>query len=240
MKKIVFLLFLLLALCSCTFSPRVTLKVSPYFDTPWEENSGKEMWYKVRYFDGEKVRTDYLDRGTWRYEVKVPSSSLLVFAFYPLGDMEPMGGFWEPGDGKEVWLSPEDGYFASMLIDASSQYPDIVSTLSIKALKKVAPDFGAIDRTSFLTLLIEGKLDEKEFELYRKYGIPLDGIPKGNWVSLYHRSSSIIVSDVFNPGKVFLFPGIYHYISFERDLMLTITINEEGRYWTRVSKPPLW
>ena len=154
MKKILFYLTLVFLLSSCTFSPPVTLTVSPYSDTPWEEVSGKEMWYKVKWFDGDRVETVYMDLGVWSIEVKADRDSLLVFAFYPLGDMEPLGGFWEPGDDNKVWLSPEDGYFADMLIRAAETYPSPVSNISIKRLKERIPDPCAINRVSFLSSLL--------------------------------------------------------------------------------------
>lgn len=240
MKKISFYLTLVVLLSSCTFSPSITLTVSPYFDTPWEEVSGKEMWYKVKWFDGDRVETVYMDRGVWSIKVKADRDSVMVFAFYPLGDMEPLGGFWEPGDNNKVWLSPEDGFFADMLIRASETYPSPVSKTSIKRIKERIPDLGAINRVSFLSSLLEGKINDNEIELYKKYRVPLDGVPKGKWVSLYSHSQSISVSDVFDPGTVSLFPGVYHYINFNRDLMLTVTLDEKGSYHTRVSSPPLW
>ena len=240
MKKTSFYLTLVVLLSSCTFSPPITLTVSPYFDTPWEEVSGKEMWYKVKWFDGDRVETVYMDRGVWSIKVKADRDSVMVFAFYPLGDMEPLGGFWEPGDNNKVWLSPEDGFFADMLIRASETYPSPVSKTSIKRIKERIPDLGAINRVSFLSSLLEGKINDNEIELYKKYRVPLDGVPKGKWVSLYSHSQSISVSDVFDPGTVSLFPGVYHYINFNRDLMLTVTLDEKGSYHTRVSSPPLW
>ena len=240
MKKISFYLTFVVLLSSCTFSPPITLTVSPYFDTPWEEVSGKEMWYKVKWFDGDRVETVYMDRGVWSIKLKADRDSVMVFAFYPLGDMEPLGGFWEPGDNNKVWLSPEDGFFADMLIRASETYPSPVSKTSIKRIKERIPDLGAINRVSFLSSLLEGKINDNEIELYKKYRVPLDGVPKGKWVSLYSHSQSISVSDVFDPGTVSLFPGVYHYINFNRDLMLTVTLDEKGSYHTRVSSPPLW
>ena len=240
MKKISFYLSLVVLLSSCTFSPPITLTVSPYFDTPWEEESGKEMWYKVKWFDGDRVETVYMDRGVWSIKLKADRDSVMVFAFYPLGDMEPLGGFWEPGDNNKVWLSPEDGFFADMLIRASETYPSPVSKTSIKRIKERIPDLGAINRVSFISSLLEGKINDNEIELYKKYRVPLDGVPKGKWVSLYSHSQSISVSDVFDPGTVSLFPGVYHYRNFNRDLMLTVTLDEKGSYHTRVSSPPLW
>ncbi len=98
---------------------RVT--VSPYSDTPWEEVTGKEMWYKVLWFDGRDVHIKYLDRGVWSFETEVLSSSLSVFVFYPLGSLSPIAGFREMGGGNKVWLTPEDGHFGEMLIETAEE-----------------------------------------------------------------------------------------------------------------------
>ena len=63
---------------------------------------------------------------------------------------------------------------------------------------------------------------------------------KGTWVSIYSQTQNIIVSNVYEPGTVSLFPGKYHYLCVERNLMLTITLEESGKYWTRMSSPPEW
>ena len=105
--------------------------------------------------------------------------------------------------------------------------------------KKMNPD-AIVVATGCYVQTDEGKLDKEKIPLYKKYKVPLDGVPKGKWVSLYSHSSSIIVSDVFEPGTVSLFPGVYHYISFERDLMLTVNLEEDGRYYTKISAPREW
>ena len=81
MKKILPILLFLLLSVSCSFSPMEGVTVSPYSDTPWEEVTGKEMWYKVVWFDGRDVHIKYLDRGVWSFETEVLSSSLSVFVF---------------------------------------------------------------------------------------------------------------------------------------------------------------
>lgn len=217
---------------------RVT--VSPYSDTPWEEVTGKEMWYKVLWFDGRDVHIKYLDRGVWFFETEVLSSSLSVFVFYPLGSLSPIAGFREMGGGNKVWLTPEDGHFGEMLIETAEEYPLVVGELSIEKLKKRIPDLGAIEREGFLSSLLMGTLDSSEIALAKKFKVPLDGIMKGTWVSIYSQTQNIIVSNVYEPGTVSLFPGKYHYLCVERNLMLTITLEESGKYWTRMSSPPEW
>ena len=240
MKKMLIpvILFLVLAV-SCTLSFPVEVDVSLYSDTPWEEATGKEMWYRLLWFDGKDCHVEDLESGVWRTRKKVSPGSLCVFVFYPLGSLEPFGGFWE-GDGKCVWLTPEDGFFAETLLRLASDYPEAVSTLSVDRLRGKVSDLGSVDRVSIVSDIACGKVGEKEIRQYKRYPVPLDGVMKGRWVSLYSRSSTIVVSDVVDTPSVLLFPGIYHYLSVERGLMLTILVEEEGSYVLSLSQAPKW
>lgn len=239
-EKSILLVLVVFLLSSCTFAPPLEVIASPYSDTPWEEVTGREIWYKAYWFDGREVHTEYLDRGVWSIKAKVYPDSLAAFVFIPLGTLSPIGGFWEMGDGGKVWLTPEEGSFAEMIIDTASLYPEVTGTLRISRLKEVVPDLGAIDKESFIISLLEGSLDSKEIKLSKKYKVPLDGVMKGKWVSLYSHTQTIVISNAYDTGTVSLFPGVYHYLNLERNLMLTITLESDGRYWTRLSPPPSW
>lgn len=238
-KMLLALLFSLLLLASCSLSIPMEVSVSLYSDTPWEEETGKEMWYRLSWFDGKECHTEYLESGVWRVRRKVRPGALSVFVFYPLGSLEPFGGFWE-GDGREVFLTPEDGFFADTLISLAKDYPEAVATLSVKNLREKVHDLGSVDRVEIVKAIAEGKLGESEIKQYRRYSVPLEGVMKGVWVSLYSRSSSIVVTDIVDPGSVSLFPGIYRYLCLRRNLMLKVVVEEDGKYFLSVSSPPKW
>ncbi|MGN1163777.1 MAG: hypothetical protein ACI4S4_03105 [Candidatus Ornithospirochaeta sp.] len=240
MKKLLLVFAIsLVMLSSCVISIPVEVEVSLFSDTPWEEATGKEMWYRLSWFDGKECHTEYLESGVWRSRIRVHSGALAIFVFYPLGTLEPFGGFWE-GEGGEVFLTPEDGFLADTLLRAAEDYPDAVATLSIRNLRSKVHDLGSVDRVSIVKAVAEGKLGENEICQYKRHQVPLDGVMKGKWVSLYSSSSSIVVTDIVDVRTVSLFPGIYRYLSVERNLMLTIVVEEDGKYSLSVSPPPKW
>lgn len=199
------------------------------------------MWYMVKYFDGESVKTRYLGYDEKSFRISISPSSLIVFALYPLSNLSPFGGFWESGDKKEVYLLPEYGYFASMIIDAALTMPEAVRDLSVRAIREDYPDLGLINRDSFLSYLYQGKLTKENIKLSKRYTIPLKGVLRGYWISLFsHQDSFNLTQSNEDNLTLSLFPGIWYYLSKERELMLQIIVSESGEYWLRTKQKPKW
>lgn len=234
--RVLIIVLLLFTLVSCVYYPERQVTASLYSLNPWEEKTGTLMWHKARVFDGEKVYELFLDEWTRDIQLTTHSGKLAIVAFYPLGTLTPVAAFWEEGD--ELLLYPENGRFASALLDAASYEPEIVSQISIKEILKNYPDLDGIDRVEFLEKLYEGNVDN--LNIAKKFRVPLDGVPSGRWESLSALSEALIITGVDEEGSVLLFPGVWYYLSVERKLMLTITISEDGEFFTRLSSPPKW
>lgn len=241
MRRIFLLaLYSLFLLSSCTLEIKKEITVSLFSDLSWEEETGESMWFKVRYFDGESVKTDYLYADERSIKVEVSPSSLSVFAFYPLGTLTPFGGYWEPGREDKVYVEPQLGYFAQMLVDAAETLPVAVKELSIDAVRADNPDLGAIKRESFLSTLYSGELTKSKIELSKKYTVPLDGVLSGYWISLFGHSSSFSFTGNGEGRTLSLLPGIWYYLNKERDLILEIVISDDGEYWVKHKAKPKW
>ncbi len=241
MRRIFLLaLYSLFLLSSCTLEIKKEITVSLFSDLSWEEETGESMWFKVRYFDGESVKTDYLYADERSIKVEVSPSSLSVFAFYPLGTLTPLGGYWEPGREDKVYVEPQLGYFAQMLVDAAETLPVAVKELSIDAVRADNPDLGAIKRESFLSTLYSGELTKSKIELSKKYTVPLDGVLSGYWISLFGHSSSFSFIGNGEGRTLSLLPGIWYYLNKERDLILEIVISDDGEYWVKHKAKPKW
>lgn len=230
----------LFLLSSCALEIKKEITIALFSDLSWEEETGERMWFKVRYFDGESVKTDYLYADEREIKVEVSPSSLSVFVFYPLGSLTPFGGYWEPGREDKVYVEPQLGYFAQMLVDAAETLSVAVKELSVDAIRADNPDLGAIKRESFLSSLYSGELSKSRIELSKKYTVPLDGVLSGYWASLFGHSSSFSFTGNGEGYSVSLFPGIWYYLNKERDLILEIVISDEGEYWVKHKAKPKW
>lgn len=242
MRRIIAVLItaVLLFFSSCSFEMKTKVTVALYDDLTWEQVTGKSMWFKVRYFDGESVKTEYLSEGERSLTLEVRGATLAVFAFYPLGELSPLGGFWEGGDGRKVYVQSPWGYFAAMLIDAAETMPESVRELSVRALKFDNPDLGAINRGDFLSSLYSGTLSSSSITLSKKYSVPLDGVLNGYWESLFAHTSSFSIKRTGDGMTLSLLPGIWYYLNPERKMMLEIVISDKGEYWVKHKAMPKW
>ncbi len=240
MSRIFFIIPVFLLLVSCTADIRKDITVSLFEDLTWEQVTGKPMWYKIRYFDGESVNTRYLGNDEKKSTFSVIPSSLSVFALYPLGTLSPFGGFWEEGEGTTVYLDSATGYFASMLLDAAETMPQAVSEVSVRAIMKKNPDLGALNRTEFLSRLFQGTLSSGKLSLSRKYSVPLDSVLSGYWVSLFSHQSSFTLRGKGDGRTLSLLPGIWYYLNTERDMILEIVITDDGEYRIRHKAAGKW
>ncbi len=233
--SVIFLLFV-----SCSGEIKTSVTVSLYEELTWEQVTGESMWYKLRYFDGESVHTEYLGYDEKSISVKVSPSSLSVFALYPLGTLSPFGGFFDGGDEENVYLLSEWGYFAAMLIDAAETFPEGVARLNIGAVKRDNTDLGAINREVFLSSLFEGSLSKKTITLSKKFNVPLEGVLSGYWVSLFSHSTSFTLSSTGDKETLSLLPGVWYYLNCDRSMILEIVLTDDGEYRVKHKAKPKW
>lgn len=240
MRRIFCVLFAVLLLVSCSAEIKRSVTVSLYDELTWEQVTGESMWYKLRYFDGVSVHTEYLGAGDKSMSVEVSPSALSVFAIYPLGTLSPFGGFSDGGEEEKVYLLSEWGYFASMLIDAAETFPTGVAELNIKALKRDNPDLGAINREAFVSSLFEHGLTKKTIKLSQKFNVPLDGVLSGYWVSLFSHSYSFTLESTGDGETISLLPGVWYYLNEDRKMMLEIVLTDDGEYRIKHKAKPKW
>ena len=230
------MIIVLLFLSSCSFFPSdVTISCTIPADHPYEQISGRAMWHKLIYFDGKEVHTTTLSSNVRKFKLRVKSGGLRVVVVIPLGKLSPLGGFYEDGDDRNIRLYSEYGSFANMLISASEQRPEVVSRLSIRALKNIGKELGTIEQTSFLENLFDGKLSESNIVNAPYFHPKLTSIPDGYWVSDSVRAESFYNDDSV---ELSLFAGVYNYWNVDKNLLLTIVISEDGRFYTSMNRLP--
>lgn len=232
------LLLSLLAVSSCSIETPIPVTLIIAEEHPFEELYGKDLWYELSYFDGKEIRTVHVERGERRVTVSVYSGGLRVFSMKPLGELGPIGGFFEGGD-ETVYLTSESGDMADILISAFSYRPDAVSRLSMDKVREVNPDFSSIDQSKFLSDLFDGTLNADTIAVYEKASIAFDSIPEGDWISERYGVPSFHV-DITDSEVVFdIYPGVYRYIEKDRALLLTVIYTEEGEASATIRKSPL-
>lgn len=226
-----------LFLSSCSFDSDITISCTIPADHPYEEISGKALWHTLVYFDGNSVKTRMLDAGIRTFRIKVKSGGLRAIAVIPLGKLSPLGGFFEDGDDGNIRLYSEYGSFARMVINAAKERPKAVSQLSIRTLKKAGKDIGTIDQASFLEMLFDGTLKEDRISNSPYFRPKIEGLPRGYWVSDSAMAESFYISNE-DEKELRIFSGSYNYWNVDKELLLTIVISEDGRFYTSINRIP--
>lgn len=230
MKTLICIILIFLSLSSCSLELWRTVEVRIVEHHQFEEASGKLMWYELRYFNGREIVNARLAPGTSRFSIRVLAGRTCPIAVVPLGILSPYGGFYSPGDDT-VFISSLEGPFASLLVNAASYRPDAVSELSIPWLRKIG-DFSTINQSEFLNSLYRGSLSYDSLEYSKLYHPIIESIPSGYWISDSSRANSFQIRKSGDSARLSLFTGSYCFWNKERELLLTVVIDEEGRFYT--------
>ena len=227
----------LLSSCSVETPVQVTLAIAE--EHPFEELYGKDLWYELSYTDGKDTKTVHIGKGQREIAVSVYSGGLRMFVMKPLGELAPIGGFFEPGENCYVSLNSGNGDIAELLLSAYEYRPDAVSRLSMAKVKEKHPDLSSINQTKFLSHLFDGTLNPATISEYEKHSIAFDSIPEGTWVSERYEISSFSVSLSGEEVVFDIYPGVYRYIEKDRSLLLTIIYTEEGEASATIKEAPI-
>lgn len=234
------MLLLPFLLSSCLIDYPVTVTVALKEPHPFEEYTGVPFSHVLTYFDGEDIHTVYVPTGQRSCEVQVRSGSLCVFSFSPLGELGPIGAFYEPGDDTTVYAIGEEGSFADLLLYVAGYRPEAVRRLSVSNLRSYYTDLSALDEVSFMEDLADGTVYKGQLKLSEMAACQIDSIPSGEWISERYDVESFTVSISGRSLSLRLYPGDYHYACFERSLLLEVIFTEDGDVSTTVTALPEW
>lgn len=233
MKAVIFLILLFFSVTSCSFEFWREIDVQIAESHPYIEASGKWLWYKLRYFNGQEIIEKSLLPGTKSFTIKVLSGGLRPVEIIPLGRLSSLGGFYEPGDERVV-LTFQDGEVAGLLIDASDVEPDAISRFSISWLKKIAGDITIVNQSALLRELYSGTISNDSLEYNLLFHLTLDSLPSGYWISDSSKSESFLLDKSGEEVTLSLLPGIYRFWNMERSLLSTLILTEDGSCHTKM------
>ena len=151
------LIVLLLSSCSLDIPIPVTLVIGE--EHPFEELFSRDLWYTLSYFDGREERIIHIDQGTREITVRVYSGGLRAFSMKPMGELGPIGGFFEPGDDGVVYLKGSSGDLAEQMVSALSYRNDAVERLIPEGL-------WVSERYDTPSFAVEMSGDETVFDIY--------------------------------------------------------------------------
>ena len=232
MRKLIIALLLALAvvfLPSCTdaVSGRTVEIVIP--SHPWEKASGKKLWYTLRWTDRSGIRALYVGPETRTVNIDVPAGETVIFAAYPLGDMNPFGGAVTPLDeSPQLVLSQNEGVFADELLMLEREMTrELNYGLLVGNMLKKCDDLRQIGKVSVIRDLQNRQLSDTSVKVVSLFGIDQFAVPDGIWISEYLRDPDLIVTEG-TAGPLELPEGVFHYLNTEMDRVLVLIVDSRG------------
>lgn len=200
---------------------------------PWEDVSGKALWYTLKWTYGSGIRSLYMGPDERKTAIYVPVGETVIIAAYPLGDMAPFGAIITPLDEDfQVTLNQNDGVIANSLIDLDRSVTERLNYgLIYDDMLKKCDDFRQIEQVSFLRDLQNGELSEVSFKAVSLFGIDSFALPNGLWTSEYLRDSSLFITDNLTP-QLQLPEGVFRYLNPDMDRVLVLIVDSSGNSYS--------
>lgn len=235
-----FLLLLSFFLASCSFLTDDEIVLSIPVSTYVEDLFMQDIYYTLRYFDGNEVKSTFVGYDDERIALKTKKGYLTLFTLTPADTFSPLGAFHEPGTDKSVSFSYGDGEFFSFLLDMASVRPDLLKNISISALQREVQELDQLSQSAFYRDLENGKLRAADKYISDDFQISTSLLEEGKWYSDRPGQSDFII---FGSGEEYNFTfkeGIYRFIHEDFERMITIVVSEGGESAARISKIPIW
>lgn len=196
---------------------------------PWEEGSGVKLWYSLKWNNGGKIETVYLDSETREVDIRVSKKHTVYICAYPLGEMLPFGCALTPENTKtRVNLNQYEGYVAHLLINSNLEAAQRVNyDLLISRIKEKTDDPRTLDDSALVSDVMNGKLDAGSVEIGKKFRVESISIPDGKWVSESEYDGVLYVQNN-KTGDLELAPGVYRYYCDETDREFRVTVDRSG------------
>lgn len=204
---------------------------------PYEQASGKLMWYRIVYFDGKAVKSFIAYEGKREISIDVFPGGLRPVIAIPLDKLTPLGGYYEDGSPIVIQLNSENGSFLQTLLEAAEDRPEVISNLSLDWLKSLGYDFGTIDQNLFIEHMYDGTLSAEVVRNAPFFHPRIETLSDGYWISDSVKAPSFYFKDC--DGVVLhLFAGVYNFWNQGNDMLFTLVIAEDGRVFSKMGRLP--
>ena len=235
MKKF---LILILLLTACSIEQTQTLNVYLLDEHFWAYENQKPMWYTLKYFYGNQIKSKTVFANTHCVQVEVLKGKTCIFVAYPIGTLTPIGGGYTPGDSEKIYLHSKEGKLAELLIDATDINSKLVSNLNFKRLFN---EVGYIfDEQELLVDILNGEYSSSKKYKTKEFKVELENIPKGKYLPEYEYYPTFEKNEGESKISINLHPGVYRFINCSTHIYLLVRVDQNGGCEVRSYKPIIY
>jgi len=219
MRVFVVIFCVLILVCSCSYdiNEKVCLSISipPH---PWEVG-GTSLWYTLKWTDGNKVKIRYIDNNERQIKIYTKASQTVMVALYPLGRLNPFGGFYLPfSKDTHIQVSQQTGVLVSQFIQLDEFCRVSINFKAIKEkLDLLTTDYRLIDFDILKIDLNNDEVDNNSFKVLNKGTIENCIIPSGLYISENVIDGNFFILENKIP-KLTITPGWHCYYNFEKQI----------------------
>jgi len=229
MRVFIVILSVLLLFCSCSYD--VNEKICLYVSIPphpWEIG-GKPLWYTLKWTDGNEIKTRYIDENERQIKVYSKASQTVMIALYPLGRLNPFGGYYLPfSKSNHVQVSQQVGVLVSQFLTLDEFCRQSINFEAIKdKIDLLTNDVRLINFIKLKKDLNKNEVDNNSFKVLKEMTLYNCIIPSG-----LYTSENIFDGNFFIPEnkipKLTVTPGWHCYYNFEKEIEFKVYVDSEN------------
>jgi len=228
MKVFIVIFSILLLFCSCSYdiNEKVCLSIS-IPSHPWEIG-GNSLWYTLKWTDGNEIKTRYVSENERQIKVYSKASQTVLVALYPLGRLNPFGGYYLPfSKSTNVKVSQQTGVIVSQFLTLDEYCRASINFKAIKdKISSLTFDYRLIDYTRLKKDLNNNEVNNNSFKILKKSTLRNCIIPSGLYTSENIMDGTFFIYNNKIP-ELTITPGWHCYYNFEKQIEFKVYVDSE-------------
>ena len=218
----------LLVSCSMEIGTSYVEVIIP--EHPWEVYTGGELWYSLKWCDGDGEHVKYVEQGVKSLKIKVKADRTVYICAYPLADMMPFGAAFSPVRVPScVVLSQDEGYLADIFMNLKEEVREQVNWENlIQSCREKSEALTDLDVQMLVSAAMNGNLSKRAIVKNKSYEIGPFMVQNGVWIPESAGLPRVVVTEG-SMEKMEVTPGVYRYYERESGLELRIVCEADGR-----------
>ncbi|MCR5760414.1 MAG: hypothetical protein K6F82_00190 [Sphaerochaetaceae bacterium] len=219
---------ILFASCSQEITKKTVQIIIP--EHPWVSYANAEIWYSLKWTDGDGEHVKYIESGTSEVKITVNASSTIYICAYPLSDMLPFGTAFSPSSvPSSVVLSQDEGFLADVLMNLKKEVRSQINWEKLlQSCKEKTSSLREIDVQMLVSAAMNGNIGQSAIVKNKAFEIGPFTVQNGVWVSELEGQGRVVVTDG-EMEKMTVVPGVYRFYEKEANLEMRIVCETDGK-----------
>ncbi len=230
MKRALVFLFVPFLLLSCSMDLGYSNIEVLIPEHPWETYTEAQLWYSLRWTDGDGEHVKYVEQGQRSVRIKVKADRTVYICAYPLSNLMPFGAAFSPSSVPScVLLTQEEGFLADVFMSLNEEVREQVNWEKlIQACYDKTESLMDLDIQMLVSATMNGNLGKSAIVKNRSYEIGPFMVQNGVWIPERMGLGRVVVTEG-SMEKMTVSPGVYRFYEREAGLEMRIVCEVDGK-----------